>query len=200
MKKTILATALLLAPLVSSAAITSYTNQALWSAAAGTTSLHDFNSDANGSALRDFGDFTGTLVNSVGSIPQVLNNEIQLQGSNSNTWFKVTFDSSMSAFGFTWRNTDPSGDKIELNVLGENFIFGPRGSGFFGITSTSLFTEALLGDSAGNGGFLGYGYVDNFQYGAGTPGQVPIPAAAFMFAPALLGFMGLRRKAKNKAV
>mgnify|MGYP000633196763 CR=1 FL=1 len=27
--------------------------------------------------------------------------------------------------------------------------------------------------------------------------QVPIPAAAFMFAPALLGFMGLRRKAKN---
>jgi len=29
---------------------------------------------------------------------------------------------------------------------------------------------------------------------------VPVPAAAFMFAPALLGFMGLRRKAKNKAI
>jgi hypothetical protein len=28
-------------------------------------------------------------------------------------------------------------------------------------------------------------------------GEVPIPAAAFLFAPALLGFMGLRRKAKN---
>ena len=28
---------------------------------------------------------------------------------------------------------------------------------------------------------------------------VPVPAAAFMFAPALLGFMGLRRKAKNLA-
>ncbi|HHA19654.1 MAG TPA: hypothetical protein ENK70_08120, partial [Methylophaga sp.] len=27
--------------------------------------------------------------------------------------------------------------------------------------------------------------------------EVPIPAAAFMFAPALLGFMGLRRRAKN---
>ena len=27
--------------------------------------------------------------------------------------------------------------------------------------------------------------------------QVPIPAAAFMFAPALLGFLGLRRRAKN---
>ncbi|HIC48071.1 MAG TPA: hypothetical protein EYM37_01775 [Methylophaga aminisulfidivorans] len=29
--------------------------------------------------------------------------------------------------------------------------------------------------------------------------EVPIPAAAFMFAPALLGFMGLRRKAKQAA-
>jgi len=27
--------------------------------------------------------------------------------------------------------------------------------------------------------------------------QVPLPAAVFMFLPALLGFMGLRRKAKN---
>jgi len=27
--------------------------------------------------------------------------------------------------------------------------------------------------------------------------SVPVPAAAFLFAPALLGFMGLRRKAKN---
>jgi len=32
-----------------------------------------------------------------------------------------------------------------------------------------------------------------------TVSAVPIPAAAFMFAPALLGFMGLRRRAKNKA-
>ena len=29
------------------------------------------------------------------------------------------------------------------------------------------------------------------------PNEVPIPAAAFMFAPALLGFLGLRRRAKN---
>ena len=39
-------------------------------------------------------------------------------------------------------------------------------------------------------------------WGSGTIqslAAVPIPAAAFMFAPALLGFMGLRRRAKNKA-
>ncbi len=30
-----------------------------------------------------------------------------------------------------------------------------------------------------------------------NPSAVPVPAAAFFFAPALLGFVGLRRKAKN---
>ena len=30
-----------------------------------------------------------------------------------------------------------------------------------------------------------------------APNAVPVPAAAFLFAPALLGFIGLRRKAKN---
>lgn len=32
---------------------------------------------------------------------------------------------------------------------------------------------------------------------SGDVSAVPIPAAAFMFAPALLGFMGFRRRAKN---
>ena len=195
MKKIILATALLLAPLVSSAAITTYTSQATWSAAAGTTTLHDFNSDAEGPALRDFGDFTGAIVNPYSIfVPAVQNNEIKLQALDVNTWFKVTFDSNVSAFGFTWRNTDTTGGKIELNVLGQNFIFGPNGSGFFGVISTNLFTEALLGSSGGHE--LAYGYVDNFLYSSSAP-QVPIPAAAFMFTPVLLGFIGLRRRVKN---
>ena len=33
--------------------------------------------------------------------------------------------------------------------------------------------------------------------GLATLNEFPLPAAAFLFAPALLGFMGLRRKAKN---
>jgi len=40
-------------------------------------------------------------------------------------------------------------------------------------------------------------YLDNVVV---SPSAVPIPAAAALFAPALLGFMGFRRKAKNKAV
>jgi hypothetical protein len=32
-----------------------------------------------------------------------------------------------------------------------------------------------------------------------TPGQVPVPAALWLFAPALMGFLGLRRKSKLAA-
>lgn len=39
----------------------------------------------------------------------------------------------------------------------------------------------------------------SFIQSGGQISPVPIPAAAFMFAPALLGFMGLRRRAKNSA-
>jgi hypothetical protein len=48
-------------------------------------------------------------------------------------------------------------------------------------------------------------FINDSNYGDNIGGMslnvsaVPIPAAAFLFAPALLGFMGLRRKAKNSA-
>jgi hypothetical protein len=42
------------------------------------------------------------------------------------------------------------------------------------------------------------GGLSNYRtYDSGVS-EVPIPAAAFLFAPALLGFMGLRRKTQNK--
>ena len=42
--------------------------------------------------------------------------------------------------------------------------------------------------------FGGSGALDNLKYSVSA---VPVPAAAFLFAPALLGFLGLRRKAKS---
>jgi len=44
-----------------------------------------------------------------------------------------------------------------------------------------------------NTGDWSWANLDNVEVNA-----VPVPAALFMFAPALLGFMGLRRRAKNK--
>jgi hypothetical protein len=48
-------------------------------------------------------------------------------------------------------------------------------------------------------GFTGSFLVRDTLFTDPNPSAVPIPAAAFMFAPALLGFLGLRRKAKNLA-
>lgn len=45
--------------------------------------------------------------------------------------------------------------------------------------------------------FGGSGALDNLVY---SVSEVPVPAAAFLFAPALLGFMGLRRNAKSNNV
>jgi len=180
------------------ASIVTYTDKAAWIAATGTTSLYDFNSDASGSfTSKNFGDFNAALVNQSGSyMPTITNGELRLQAWNQASVLELTFNSSLSAFGFDWRNTDTSYDKIELNILGETFVFGPsRSSGFFGLTSTVLFNSLGLSDSAGNGGALSYAYLDNFRYGDSVS-AVPVPAALFLFAPALLGFLGFRRKAK----
>jgi hypothetical protein len=65
-----------------------------------------------------------------------------------------------------------------------NYVFTVIGTG----SDDLAFTAQGISDSLGGG-------IDNISVSA-----VPLPAAAFLFAPALLGFMGLRRKAKNAVV
>jgi len=60
--------------------------------------------------------------------------------------------------------------------------------------TTANISYALFGSAGGT--YPHSVYADNFTYRGGVP-QVPLPAALFMFAPALLGFLGLRRRAKN---
>jgi len=61
-------------------------------------------------------------------------------------------------------------------------------------------TELSITGSFDNGSFGFYNYSQSNVLYAGIQEnaipEVPLPAALFMFAPALLGFMGLRRKAK----
>tara|TARA_R110001606_G_scaffold361754_3_gene514967 strand:+ start:29410 stop:30036 length:627 start_codon:yes stop_codon:yes gene_type:complete len=61
------------------------------------------------------------------------------------------------------------------------YVFTVIGTG----SDILAFSAEGISDSYGGG-------IDNVSVNA-----VPLPAAAFLFAPALLGFMGLRRKAKN---
>ena len=70
---------------------------------------------------------------------------------------------------------------------------------------STLWDVVLVDNSFSSGEFGFYNFsqasveYSGFEQTGGIPGEVPIPAAAFLFAPALLGFMGFRRRAKNLA-
>ena len=110
--------------------------------------------------------------------------------------FKLDFSMPVTELGFdTYLNG--FGPAV-INVFGIGGLLGSfnhshaaTSIGFLGITSTENITS--LRWTTTNGRQVNTG-IDNIRINA-----VPIPAAAFMFAPALLGFLGLRRRAKNKA-
>ncbi len=61
---------------------------------------------------------------------------------------------------------------------------------FFGLQGTA---GDLIGKITLEGDFFA---IQDIQFDYSTVNAVPVPAALLMFAPALLGFLGLRRKAK----
>lgn len=61
---------------------------------------------------------------------------------------------------------------------------------YINFSLSSLVADYVTILSSSNSGVL-----DDLSYN--NVSAVPVPAAVFLFAPALLGFMGLRRKAKN---
>lgn len=68
----------------------------------------------------------------------------------------------------------------------------------FSFTEISTLGAAGWASDIANSPFQ-YSTVWTPSLAVGGPSAVPIPAAAFLFAPAMLGFMGLRRKAKQAA-
>jgi len=119
----------------------------------------------------------------------------------------ATFDFGITGFSIRALNVGANGARIEAyNSIGTLLDFDQAfGTGLgvdnhpllassaqpiFSIllfTPLSVTTEGMLWDNM------------SFTR-AGVPNAVPLPAAVFMLAPALLGFMGLRRKAKNTAI
>ena len=98
---------------------------------------------------------------------------------------ELGFDTYLNGLGPTLVSVFGAGGLLDTI----NLFQDPTTIGFLGITSTENITS--LRWTTTNGRTVNTG-IDNIRINA-----VPIPAAAFMFAPALLGFMGLRRRAKN---
>lgn len=85
---------------------------------------------------------------------------------------------------------------VDTDLFSAIDLLGINGAGFIGALVTAHFSD----DSVTHGFYQatqqpGFGS----EVSITTPGvsEVPVPAALFMFAPALLGLMGFRRKAKN---
>lgn len=115
--------------------------------------------------------------------------------------YTITFDQTISSLLVALSNDN----------LTDSINFGLAATDFSGVSISG--TQVVLNGAAGglalfeNINSLTILNLDNqvhdgydlaFHAVAAAPiGEVPIPAAAFLFAPALIGFMGLRRKAKN---
>ena len=124
---------------------------------------------------------------------------------------QINFDFSIGSLSLDFGNDDSSyaqsGDRAWLEVFNSGVSVG--------ITSVLMNLNDVMDQSIALSGFsfdsalFWYGnasgaainlieIVDNITYN--QVNAVPIPAAAFLFAPALLGFMGLRLKAKNTVI
>jgi hypothetical protein len=69
--------------------------------------------------------------------------------------------------------------------------------------SSSFAVHLMLEDWNGSGGIAGDAYFDNIlltDLNGPAFSAVPVPAAVFLFAPVLLGFLGFRRKLQSTAI
>lgn len=131
---------------------------------------------------------------------------LSLGGTVEITFSQTVLNPYIALVSWNGNNVDFGDTKIKFDSIGS----GKYGSG----------TPTLYGDGTGftasgelHGVIILEGLFDSFSFthttegwhgftvGAAAvapppPSEVPIPAAAFMFAPALLGFLGLRRKTK----
>jgi hypothetical protein len=197
-----------LAPSAQALTFKTFTDIDAFQAATEQLSLETFNSVATSTDknhdLDDFNirsDMTWTRI-SEGTLTGNINstNFLQLQSRNPDTSATLNFNSSISAIGFDWVNTDNSGDALELIIDGQSEIFGAANQkGFFGmIAMDGLFNSVQFSDTEG-GGYLQYAGIDNIRYGSVKSVQdVPTPAAIL---PSLFSiFVGLGRRKKQSLI
>ena len=119
-----------------------------------------------------------------------------LSPSNNQGPLSILFDFNADSFSWVMGSSN-AGYNVTVDLFSNN-----------GSLINTVLISMLEGYNkysiSGLGAFAGLTFRDNNDpYGVrymdmsyNSVSEVPIPAAAFMFAPALLGFMGLRRRAK----
>jgi hypothetical protein len=195
MKKVMLFIAsMLVASGVNAASVSFYNTEASFEASHVSGSLEQFEDNTLNSGL------TITSDNTEFAISGGVMNDRLVEGTGRTTTFE--FGSSVNAFGGDFDlGIAGFGQGIALSFqafLGATQVLSQQitGNGFFGFITDagSLFNKVIFTAGSSNGSAETY-TLDNLRYGLHNPSAVPVPAALFLFAPALLGFLGLRRKA-----
>jgi len=116
------------------------------------------------------------------------------QGGES-IWF--SFANNINTFGiniYSFGNVGGSPLLTFFDGLGNSVVAlgaGQTGFEFWGFTSDIAISSVQFTMTGANGDGI---YFDEAYYGTASVNAVPLPAALFLFAPALLAFFGLRRK------
>ncbi len=118
--------------------------------------------------------------------------------TSKHTFQAGTYNISLD-FSGNQRNANAAGNDSFEVVFGGSVLANIPFTAFnAGWTTLNLMATVNAGDSfsvsTGSNDNIGL-IIDNISIAKVS--EVPIPAAAFLFAPALLGFMGFRRKAKQ---
>ncbi|MEW5011830.1 MAG: hypothetical protein AB1Y22_09740 [Cycloclasticus sp.] len=107
--------------------------------------------------------------------------------------FDIIFDNTVDAFGIwggaynhSWSFS--AYDSLDNLLESVTVSVGCCDSTFFGIAHAGI-TKVTLASLSSD-----WVVFDNLTFKASSVSAVPVPAALFLFAPALLGFLGFRRK------
>jgi len=103
-------------------------------------------------------------------------------------WEQTAKDESFAVGETEWSFTGPLSDPFLIVLKSGNNFAAYLFENLDGIGTGTFDTVGVTGQ--------GISHISLYTTGVS---EVPLPAAAFLFAPALLGFMGLRRKA-NKII
>ncbi|WP_288356390.1 hypothetical protein [uncultured Cycloclasticus sp.] len=194
MKKVMfLVVGMMFASSVNAASVNFYNSLATFEATHFSGSLEQFE-DATLNAGLSITSSNGSVSYSGG----VMQDRLTRSSGNSTTF---EFGSAVNAFGGIFDlGVAGFGQGIEFTIQafqGSSEVLSQQftGNGFFGfITDASnLFNKVIFTAGSSSGSAETY-TLDDLHYGLHTA-AVPVPAALFLFAPALLGFLGLRRKA-----
>ncbi len=182
-----------------------YHDKASFLAHAGTTTLHDFESDAAGDidpgSARNFGDFSiyasNTGIYQAEVRQQTGNKDVYMNSSNNSASLDVIFHNDITAFGFDYvAEGNQSWDLSLFKLLGNTWDLGtPGDSGFFGVIETggsfAAGTPFSFGQQSSNWSGVSF---DNVIYSSSRPDPVPEPASLLLLGTGLASLFGIRHK------